>query len=93
VKVFWSKRSLADLRHITNRISRDNPTAAARLAKKIFDGAMALESMSFRGRLGGETDTRELVYSGTNYIAVYRVIGEQIRILRIRHAAQDWPRR
>ena len=54
---------------------------------------MDLEAMSFRGRPGGETDTRELVYSGTNYIAVYRGMGEQIRILRIRHAAHDWPRR
>jgi len=93
MKVFWSNRSLADLRHITDWISRDNPAAAAKLAKRIFDGAMALEAMSFRGRLGGETDTRELVYSGTSYVAIYRVVGEQVRILRIRHTSQDWPRR
>jgi len=49
--------------------------------------------MSFRGRFGGETDTHELVYSGTKYVAIYRIASEQIRILRIRHTSQDWPRR
>jgi len=93
VRVTWSKRAVADLRKITDYIGSDDPRAAARIASLIFDEVMALATMSFRGRIGKETDTREIVFHPTPYIAVYRVIGEQVRIIRIRHAAQDWPHR
>ena len=93
MRVTWSKRSVTDLRNITDYISTDDPGAAARIASLIFDEVMALSTMPFRGRIGRETDTREIVFHPTPYIAVYRVVGEQVRIIRIRHAAQDWPRR
>ncbi len=43
------------------------------------------------GRLGRIDGTRELVISGTPYIAAYRIVGETVRILRILHGAQLWP--
>jgi toxin ParE1/3/4 len=93
MRVTWSKRAVADLRKITDYIGTDNPQAAARVASLIFDEVMALATLSFRGRVGNETDTRELVFHPTPYIAIYRVTGEQVRIIRIRHAAQNWPHR
>ena len=77
MRVTWSKRAVADLRKITDYISTDDPRAAARVASLIFDQVMALTTMSFRGRIGKETDTRELVFHPTPYIAVYRVIGNR----------------
>ncbi|WP_422137111.1 type II toxin-antitoxin system RelE/ParE family toxin [Endozoicomonas sp. ALD040] len=42
------------------------------------------------GRVGRVVGTRELVAWG-NYIIVYKVSETTIRILRILHAAQQWP--
>ncbi len=48
--------------------------------------------MSERGRKGEVEGTRELVFHPWPYIAVYEIHNEdEVRILRIRHAAQDWP--
>jgi toxin ParE1/3/4 len=43
------------------------------------------------GRKGRIEGTRELVISRTPYIAAYRIVDENIRILRILHGAQQWP--
>ena len=40
------------------------------------------------GRVAG---TRELVITGTPYVAAYAVTAETIRILRVLHGAQRWP--
>jgi toxin ParE1/3/4 len=43
------------------------------------------------GRTGEVPGTRELVFHPWPYIAVYKIDTEVVRIIRIRHAAQDWP--
>jgi len=50
-----------------------------------------LQKFPNAGRIGLAEDTRELVFSPWPYIAVYEIVGGQIQVLRIRHAAQDWP--
>ena len=92
MRVTWTKRAVRDLRKITDYIATDSPRAAARVASRIFDEVMALSSMAQRGRAGKMEGTRELVFHPWPYIAVYRIAGEQVRIICIHHAAQDWPR-
>ena len=43
------------------------------------------------GRLGRVSGTRELVVSRSPYIAAYRVAQDHVFILRLLHAAQEWP--
>ena len=43
------------------------------------------------GRVGRVRQTRELVIPRSPYIAVYRIGGGTIRILRILHGSQRWP--
>jgi toxin ParE1/3/4 len=43
------------------------------------------------GRPGRLVGTRELVISGTPFIAVYWVRGAAIQVLRVLHHAQRWP--
>jgi toxin ParE1/3/4 len=45
------------------------------------------------GRPGRVKGTRELIISGSPFIAVYRVKKTRIEILRILHWARRWPRR
>jgi toxin ParE1/3/4 len=51
-----------------------------------------LESFPSSGRIGRVNGTRELVLIGTPYIAVYRIEGDQVIVLAVKHAAQEWPK-
>jgi len=44
------------------------------------------------GRVGRVKGTRELVLADIPYIIPYRVVGGEIEILTVMHAAQRWPR-
>jgi toxin ParE1/3/4 len=89
--VRWTTPAARDLYNIIRRIRQDNPDAAAKVAKIVHDGCGALGVFPRRGRKGRIPRTRELVFPGLPYIAVYRVQDQDLEILRIYHGAQDWP--
>jgi toxin ParE1/3/4 len=91
MQVRWTRPATQDLQHIARRIRHDNPAAALRVAKTLYDGCMGLEMFPNRGRLGRIAGTRELVFAPLPYITVYRVNNDVVEILRIYHGAQDWP--
>ncbi len=91
MQVRWTSPAARDLENITRRIGRDNRPAARRVAKTLYDACMSLENLPNRGRPGRIAGTRELVFSPLPYIAIYRVQAQAVEILRIYHAAQDWP--
>jgi addiction module RelE/StbE family toxin len=73
-----------------DRISQDNPVAAADL-DEIFEskGEVARQRRTLyrRGKVEG---TREIV-AASNYIIVYMIKDECVQVLRIMHARQQWP--
>ena len=71
-------------------IERDNPVAALELDQVFADRTAGLLDMPFAGRAGRVRGTGELVVHG-NYIVVYEVAKNEIRIIRILHAARQWP--
>ena len=81
----------ADLDDACTFIGTDNPDAAIRVADRIYTQVMGLADIPHQGRLGEVPGTRELVFHPWPYIAVYKVFASEIRIIRIRHAAQEWP--
>jgi toxin ParE1/3/4 len=89
MRVSWTTLADDDLSRITRRIRRDNPAAARKVAKTLYDGGMSLETMPNRGRNGRIAGTREFVIAP--FILVYRVQADAVEILRIYHSAQDWP--
>jgi toxin ParE1/3/4 len=91
MQVRWTRPAAQDLQHIARRIRQDNPAAARRVAKTLYDGCVGLEMFPNRGRIGRIAGTRELVFGPLPYIAVYRVNENFVEILRIYHGAQDWP--
>ena len=90
-KVRWTGTAANDLARIVNYIRKDNPDAARRVAKTIFDGVSELRTFPSRGRIGIVDHTRELVFAPWPYIAVYEVLQDEVQVLRIRHASRDWP--
>ncbi|WP_417319534.1 type II toxin-antitoxin system RelE/ParE family toxin [Emcibacter sp.] len=82
------KKSLsAQLSYIHTR----NPTAARRMAATIALNLQQLSAFPKSGRLGRVKGTRELIIPRTPFIAVYRIKGRRVEVLRILHDRQNWP--
>jgi toxin ParE1/3/4 len=92
MEVRWSIPAADDLEHICERIEKDNPEAARRVAQVIYDGCGRLKDFPNLGRSSQRmAGRRELTFPGLPYIAVYQVKSDAIEIARIFHGAQDWP--
>lgn len=87
----WLQLARTDLLEIVDYISDDNPGAAQHVKNDIERKAESLPSFPKKGRPGRVEGTRELVVL-SNYILVYKEDASTVRILRVLHAAQQWPR-
>lgn len=72
-------------------IALDDPFAAISQDEEIERQTNLLATQPKMGRVGRVKGTRELVISRTPFIAVYRIKGQHIEILRFLHGAQKWP--
>jgi len=91
MRVRWTTNAANDLVHIAERIRKDNPSAAQRVARTIYKGVAELATFPSRGRAGLAQNTRELVFAPWPFIVVYEIVGDRVNILRVRHASQNWP--
>lgn len=90
VKLVWTRPAAADRREIRAYIAQDNPSAALALDERFSEMAGRLIDHPQLGRVGRVAGTRELV-AHPNYILVYDVIADSVRVLRVLHAARQWP--
>ena len=88
----WTLHALDDLDEAGQYVAADNPKAAASLARRVRESVEYLLVHPNLGRQGRLRGTREMVVSGSPFIVVYRVRGDQIQILRLLHHARNWPR-
>ena len=88
--LFWSPEAIQDRDDIYEYIERDNPDAALALDALLEERASRLVDHPGLGKPGRAAGTRELVVH-QNYILVYDTVGEQVRVLRVLHAARQWP--
>lgn len=91
MRIRWSPEAAEDLERIARWIQQNNPKGAKDITKTIYEGITDLQTFPNRGREGRIESTRELVFPSLPYIAVYRLRNENIEIVRIYHAAQNWP--
>jgi toxin ParE1/3/4 len=82
----WTKTALSNLGSIADFIAKDNPLRATSFAQELRDKTGQLVHFPGMGRAGRVPGTRELVLH-KNYLAIYRVKGANIEILRIHHVA------
>lgn len=86
----WRQVARDDLLAIVDYISDDNPDAAQRLKDDIEAKAAALSEHPKLYRIGRVAGTREMVVC-SNYIVVYMEDPYAVTVLRVLHAAQQWP--
>jgi toxin ParE1/3/4 len=86
----WRETARADLLAIVDYISDDNPDAAQRLKDDIEAKTSKLPEHPRLYRPGRVAGTREMVVR-PNYVVIYTEDARAVSILRVLHAAQQWP--
>lgn len=84
----WTRTALRSVDDIAGFIAQDNPTRATSFVRELKDAVTKLQVHPGMGRAGRVPGTRELVLH-KNYIAIYRVRGDDVEILRLHHVAQN----
>ena len=91
MRIVWSPTALDDLKHVRSYIARQNPAAAANVAKAILETVQNLTRYPSMGRPGRLPGTREPAISGTPFIVPYTVREQAVEIIAALHGAQMWP--
>ena len=92
MQLVWTPESVEDREAIYAFIEADNPRAALALDTLISEKAERLLEQPGLGRPGRVPGTRELVLH-PNYLLIYDQVEDRLRILRLLHAARQWPRK
>ena len=90
MKLVWTRPAREDRKAIREYIAADNPSAALDLDELLSEKAARLVDHPGLGRPGRVQGTRELV-AHKNYILIYDLAGDLVRVLRLLHAARQWP--
>lgn len=90
MRLVWTKPASLDRKEIREYIAQDNPAAALALDELISEKASRLVDHPGLGRPGRVAGTRELV-AHQNYILIYDITQDLVRVLRVLHAARQWP--
>ncbi|HUD15595.1 MAG TPA: type II toxin-antitoxin system RelE/ParE family toxin [Terracidiphilus sp.] len=91
MRVRWTPASADDLEEIADYLTLHFPSFRQKALREIWEAIAALRSLPYRGRIGRDAGTRELVMAGLPYIVVYRIKGDAVEILHIFHGAQERP--
>jgi plasmid stabilization system protein ParE len=85
-RIVWTEEAVAHLEAIVDYVSVFDPAAAERVAQRLIELADSLEQFPHRGRDAG-SGRREMTVVWP-YVLRYRVEGDSVFILRIRHGAR-----
>jgi len=89
-KLFWTPDAIQDRDNIYDYIETENPSAALDLDQLFEEKSALLINRPNLGRIGRVSETRELV-ANRNYLLIYDVTDNLIRILNVVHTARQWP--
>jgi toxin ParE1/3/4 len=87
VALKWTKTALRSVDEIDGFIAEDNPSRATSFVLELKVAVSKLQVHPGIGRAGRVPGTRELILH-KNYIAIYRVRGDDVEILRLHHVAR-----
>ena len=89
MRIQWTPAAAADLQNLSDYLKDHHPHYRQPTVRKVYAAVQSLKEWPHRGRVGREEGTRELLFPPLPYIAVYRVKGQSIEVLRIYHGAQE----
>lgn len=93
MRIRWLRTALRNLEDEAAYIANDDPVAASMVVERVMQSIALLAEHPATGRPGRIPGTRELVVTGTRYLVPYRVVGDEVQILRIFHTSRRPPAR
>jgi toxin ParE1/3/4 len=91
MQIRWLRLALEDIDEMAEFIAKDNQAAAVKIVQLIYDRVHLLVQHPDIGRPGRVPGTRELYVEGTPFIVPYRILKDEIQVLRVFHGARKWP--
>lgn len=92
-RLSWSLVALDNLEDIVDHLAKDSAAYAAAFTQRIFEAGDRLKEFPELGRIVPEydrRDLRELIFQG--YRMLYRIDGEDVRVVVIIHGSRDLKR-
>lgn len=90
MKILWTRLASNDRSKIREYIAKHNLSAAIGMDVRIGESVSGLYDHPEKGPPGRVAGTRELVIH-PRFVIVYRIVFDEIHIIRILHTAQQWP--
>ncbi|AXI84083.1 type II toxin-antitoxin system RelE/ParE family toxin [Xylella taiwanensis] len=90
MELFWTLEAIQDRDDIYDCIETDNPTTTLAFDELLEEKATLLVRYPALRQIGRVPDTREFVVH-RNYIFIYGVVDDLVRVLNLVHIARQWP--
>ena len=87
----WSPAAADDFERITWYVKENLPSRAPSIVDRLYATIQRLRKFPHLGRQGRVPGTRELVVTRFPYVVIYDVSDDAISVVRVLHAAQEWP--
>ena len=91
MRVKWLRNAVLNLDQAAEWIAKDNPEAARGFVLSVQDTVHKISNFPAMGKTGRVAGVREIGVIGYPYIIPYRVVGEELQILRVFHVRQQRP--
>lgn len=89
MRIRWTPPVVADLESISQYLRDRHPEYREATMRRIYNKIRSLKDAPYLGRPGAIDGTRELPFPPLPFLAVYRVSGETVEVLRVFHGAQS----
>lgn len=86
MRVRWLQKAIKNLDAEADYIAQENSKAAADMFVHVKNMVDSLSEFPSSGRPGRVPGTRELVVDRYPFVVPYRVVGDEIQILRVFHS-------
>lgn len=91
MRVKWLRTALRNLDEAAAWIARDDPKAAAGFVAAVQETVGRLAEYPAMGKAGRVAGVREMPVRGYPFLIPYRVVGEELQVLRVFHVRQQRP--
>jgi toxin ParE1/3/4 len=91
MQIKWLNKALDNLDEAYDYLHQENPAVAQAFVQEVYRATQLLLDNPAQGRPGRVPGTRELILQRYPYLIPYRVVDNQIQVLRVFHTRQQPP--